>query len=88
MLYIVLYIRTSFLVVYFIFIRQITSSKCEWCQVSKPYVECCVPQGSVLGPSRYAKPIGNIICDSDIQFHLFDDDCQPYVSLYPACTTS
>ena len=58
---------------------------------SSHILECCVPQGSVLGPSlysRYTKPIGNIIRESDIQFYLFADDCQPYVSLDPACTTS
>ena len=58
---------------------------------SSHILECCVPQGSVLGPSmysRYTKPIGNIIRDSDIQFHLFAEDCQLYVSLDPACTTS
>ena len=58
---------------------------------SSQMLECCVPQGFVLGPSlysRYTKPIGNIIRNSDIQFHLFADDCQLYVSLDPACTTS
>ena len=58
---------------------------------SSHLLECCVPQGSVLGPSlysRYTKPIGNIFRESDIQFHLFADDCQPYVSLDPAYTTS
>ena len=44
---------------------------------SSHLLECCVPQGSVLGPSLYScytKPIGNIIHDSDIQFYLFADD--------------
>ena len=38
------------------------------------FLECCVPQGSVLGPqlySQYTRPIGDIIRSSGLLFHLF-----------------
>ena len=51
------------------------------------FLECCVPQGSVLGPqlySQYTRPIGDIIQSSGLLFHLFADDSQLYKSATPS----
>ena len=85
------YIRTSFEVVNLILSDRSQVVSVNSVKSSSHMLECHVPQGSILAPSVYScytKPIGNIICDSDIQFHLFADDCQLSVSLDPACTTS
>ena len=50
------------------------------------FLECCVPQGSVLSPqlySEYTRPIGDIIRSSWLLFHLFADDSQLYKSATP-----
>ncbi len=52
------------------------------------YVElsCGTPQGSIMGPLQftlYIHPVGKIIRDHGLDFHLYADDSQIYVSFDP-----
>ena len=50
-----------------------------------------VPQGSVLGPilfTLYTTPIGNILSNCSVSFHLYADDTQLYISFSSSESTT
>ena len=63
---------------HFIQVENTRSSSVEW--------QWGMPQGSVLAPilhTLYTAPLGDIIQKHGLQFHLYADDCQIYVSFQP-----
>ena len=57
------------------------------CESHKKVLECCVPQGSGLGPDLYCKytlPLGIIIRMFHILYHMYADDIQLYKSIDPS----
>ena len=57
------------------------------CESHKKALECCVPQGSGLGPDlcrKYTLPCGIIIRMFHILFHMYADDTQLYKSIDPS----
>ena len=62
------------------------SVKVSGFQSEKGFLQFGVPQGSVLGPvlfTMYTQPLVHIMRKFNILYHLYADDTQLYVSVYP-----
>lgn len=69
-----------------------TTSVCvNGCQSAKCALDYGLPQGSIVGPvsfSIYTIPIGRIIREHRLSYHLYADDVQLYTNFDPACQSS